>query len=122
MSALTKRAVLCAARAIVKGFNVVLKLHPLSANRQACIYFDHPGPVIWIAWIESKAKGEGAKALTALTAFCDQHNVLLRLYVDEVDAEFLKSYYARFGFEPDPAGGGIMERPPKLAKTLATTS
>lgn len=113
-------AVYAAAKAVVKDFNVTLNLHPLETNRHACRYFDHPGPVMWIEWIESKSKGEGTKALAALGQFCDQNNVLLRLYVDSggtSEPNFLTGYYAQFGFELDDSGGEIMERPPKLAIT-----
>lgn len=105
---------LTALRRAARRPGVEIKLAALAADRHACRYVGHPGPEVWLDSIErtSDEKGAGAQALKALVEEADRQGALIRLYVDCSDAR-LFDYYARFGFERDPAGGKIMERLPK---------
>lgn len=105
---------LAALRRAARRPGVEIKLAALAADRHACRYVGHPGPEVWLDSIErtSDEKGAGAQALKALVEEADRQGALIRLYVDYAD-ERLFDYYAQFGFERDPAGGEIMERPPK---------
>jgi hypothetical protein len=110
---LSRAEVLTRLRRAAQSELVQIEISLLKKNKHAADYFDHKGPEVWIGWLESSLKGSGAKVMQSLANEADATKTLLRLSVDgDVDGG-LYSYYERFGFERDPAGGEIMERPPR---------
>lgn len=95
---------------------VSLELCPLASDQHATEAFSHDGPQVWIAWIESEAKGAGAQCMEKLVAAADHANVVLRCSPDDDGSGKLQGYYQRFGFRADPAGGEVMERAPAARK------
>ena len=111
--AFSRRAVLAELRSAAETNGVVMKLSRLKKNEHAAAYWDHDGPEVWVKWLESSRKGAGAEAMSKLVAAADKTNTLLRANVaDDNGSGGLFRYYERFGFERDPAGGDIIERPP----------
>lgn len=106
------QSVLDELRRASKTDGVELLICELEKNGHAAQYWDHDGPEVWLRWIESSVKGAGAIALRKLVEAADFHNVMLRAALDDDGSGRLKSYYAKFGFQVDPAGGDIIERPP----------
>lgn len=105
-------AVLDDLRRAAKTDGVKIQICKLGKNDHAAQYWDHDGPEVWLSWIESRVKGAGAVALRKLVDAADRHNVMLRAALDDDGSGRLKAYYAQFGFQLDPAGGDIIERPP----------
>jgi hypothetical protein len=99
-------------RAAAKTDGVKLQICKLAKNGNAVEHWDHDGPEVWIQWIESEVKGAGAVAMRKLVEVADRHNVMLRAMLDDDGRGKLAGYYAQFGFQIDPAGGDIIERPP----------
>lgn len=100
-------------KAAAETSSVDIEISLLKKNKHATTYFNHPGPEAWIGWIESTSKGAGAECLRKLVDEADRSNAMLRLCVDGDEGGGLYAYYEQFGFERDPAGGEIMERPPR---------
>lgn len=97
----------------VQGVTMDISICP--SDSQATAYFGHAkrgGIEIWLSWIESTIPGNGARAMQTLVELADEHDFVIRACVDDDGSGKLTSYYERFGFYRDPAGGDIVERVP----------
>lgn len=95
---------------------VRIKLANLNKNQHATETWDHNGPEVWLEHIASDVPGAGAEAMRKLVNHADATNTLLRLHHEDDGSGKLINYYKNFGFKADPAGGEIMERPPRQAR------
>jgi hypothetical protein len=102
-------------RAACSTPGVETRLYFLAPDQHATVFFGHHGDEVWLDWIHSQKPGQGAVYLEKLTREAERLNVVVRLQCDDDGTGKLASYYERFGFYRDPAGGLVMERVPSTA-------
>lgn len=116
---MTPAQVLRVLRSAARVEGASIRLCRLKADRHALSYFGHPGPEVWVEWIESTVPGRGFESLRRLCQAADEHDVVLRLYAEDNGSGKLFALYERLGFERDTAGGENMERVPAPSRDRA---